>query len=572
VRAALLAGLVAAAIASVGLADAPFIDPPEGFHAEIAREMLADGAFVTPRLNDVRYFDKPPVPYWLMAASFSVAGPSPGAARVWSAIALVGIAAATAAIGVLLRGPRLGFLAGLFATANLGLFLYARLVKPDLLFVFFLTLGWLGVVIAGRGFGARVPGLALCYASLGIAAITKDVLGAVGPLAVLAIALAWSGERPLSRWFPWWGGAVLLIVATPWYLAVEAQNGGFLWYTIVDNHLLNLVRQRAFPDEDVPLRGIEFLFVTAVAFVPWVAAAPIGFARALREPPATLEAKLWRIFGLWAFVVIGFFAVTPFKLPHYAFPAFPALALLAARVWDEALGDLRTPRLTLVPVLVLFVLLAAGFAAMSFGVVSLGPGELTSVDVATRNLSARGQDAPAASLQAWRPVLVGSTVIFVVAVVVLAVSVRRRAVALGAAAAVGAMIAFLPLAGQGMADFARARSAAPVVEALMNRVGTSEVIHEGALEHSGSILLALRRPVHVVNGLASNLAYGATFSDSRHLFWDEARFAREWNAAGRRFLVSVVPPEQSVVSRLPAGGAHLLARSGTHWLYSNLAD
>src|SRR6185503_14131311 len=141
----------------------------------------------------------------------------------------------------------------------------------------------------------------------------------------------------------------------------------------------------------------------------------------------------------------------------------------------------------------------------------------------------------------------------------------------GAAAAVGAMVAFLPVAGQGLAEFSRIRSAQPVIEALMNRGGaTAPVIHEGALENSGAVLLALGRPVRVVNGLASNLAYGATFPDSRDLFWDEPRLQREWGAPGRRFLVSVVAPGRSVVSRLPA--VHLIARSGTHWLYSNVAD
>jgi hypothetical protein len=161
--------------------------------------------------------------------------------------------------------------------------------------------------------------------------------------------------------------------------------------------------------------------------------------------------------------------------------------------------------------------------------------------------------------------------IFAIATVTLAIASWQRIVGLGAAAAVGAMVAFLPVAGQGMAEFARLRSAEPVIEALLVRGGAAEqVIHEGALENSGSLLLALGRPVRVVNGLASNLAYGATFADSRDLFWDEARLQREWAAPGRRFLVSVVAPGRSVAGRL--GRTHLIARSGTHWLYSNLAD
>ena len=75
--------VVAAALFFSGLGAAPFIDPPEGFHVEIAREMLARSDFATPRLNAVSYFDKPPLLYWLMSLSSAVAGPTHFAARFW---------------------------------------------------------------------------------------------------------------------------------------------------------------------------------------------------------------------------------------------------------------------------------------------------------------------------------------------------------------------------------------------------------------------------------------------------------------------------------------------------------
>ena len=89
--------LVAAALYFVGLGDAPFLDPPEGFHAEIAREMAARGDLVTLRLNGVRYLDKPPLLHWLMSAGFSVTGIAPHTARLWPALGGVSCAAVTAA-------------------------------------------------------------------------------------------------------------------------------------------------------------------------------------------------------------------------------------------------------------------------------------------------------------------------------------------------------------------------------------------------------------------------------------------------------------------------------------------
>src|SRR5262249_45685448 len=165
----------------------------------------------------------------------------------------------------------------------------------------------------------------------------KDLLAACGPLIAIASFFVITRERPWGPWAPWWGIALFAVVAVPWYLAVEAHNRGFLWYTVVDNHVLNFLRQRRFPDEDVPLSTLEFLAVTIAAFLPWSLAAPWAIARALRRPWPTAADRLWVLVAVWALLVIGFFAMSPFKLPHYGLPAFPALALLVARLWDETL-------------------------------------------------------------------------------------------------------------------------------------------------------------------------------------------------------------------------------------------
>jgi 4-amino-4-deoxy-L-arabinose transferase-like glycosyltransferase len=296
-------GVVAAGLYFVGLGAAPLVDPPEGLHASITWEMMRGGDWITPHLDGVRYFDKPPLFYWLMSAAFGVAGPTPLAARFWSALAGVGCAAVTARLGVLLGGPRLGLLAGLMVATNLGMFLYARIVKPDLPFILCIVLAYAGFAVAYRG-GGRV-GLVVFYASLGLATMTKDILGAIGPLVVVGLFFWLTRERPLGAWLPWWGVLLAAVIALPWYLLVEARNRGFLWYTIVDNHLLNFLRQRMFPDEDVPLGALEFLVVTALAFLPWALALPWAFRRALARPWQGATERLWVLFALWVVTGLG---------------------------------------------------------------------------------------------------------------------------------------------------------------------------------------------------------------------------------------------------------------------------
>jgi 4-amino-4-deoxy-L-arabinose transferase-like glycosyltransferase len=566
--------VVAAALYFLGLSSAPFLDPPEGFHAEIARNVVATGDWTTLRLDGVRYFDKPPLQYWLMAGSFAVAGPTPLAARFWPALAAVACAAVTAQLGVLLGGARLGLLAGLMVAANLGIFLYGRIVKPDLIFIFCIVLAYEGFALAYQGKGRWALGM--FYASLGLAALAKDLMGAIGPLATVGVFLALTRERPLGFWFPWWGGLLLAGVALPWYLAVEAANHGFLWYTVVDNHFLNFTRERVFPDEDVPLNSLEFIVVTAAAFLPWSLAVPFGLGRTLRRPWSDATARLWVVFAIWPIAVLGFFTVSPFKLPHYGLPAFPALALVAARVWDESIagtpGALR-PRRLLLPLLATFAVTAIALSIAAAGLLPVVNRGLATVDVATRNVVARGGIAPGAPPEAWQPLIIRAAVILGLAACGIAVALRRRSAGLGVGVALAGTIAFLPIAGEGMAQFARLRSARPIVDALVRRVQPDDLVaHEGPLEDTASALLALRRRVHVVNGLESNLAFGATFPDARDVFWDASRLSAHWTRPPRLFLISVVAPAKSVVRTLPDSAVHLIAEAGGRRLYSNRGD
>jgi 4-amino-4-deoxy-L-arabinose transferase-like glycosyltransferase len=564
--------IVVAALYFGGLGATPFLDPPEGLHAAIARSVSLHGDWITPHVNGVPYFGNPPLLYWLMSASFAALGVSTASARLWSAAAAVAIAAITARLGVVLGGPRLGLLAGLMVAANLGFFVYGRLVKPDMLFILFIVLAFGGFTIAYRGGGRR--GLVLFYAALGLAAMAKDVLGALGPLAVVGVFFWLTRERPLASWAPWWGVLLIAGIALPWYLAVEARNRGFLWYVIVDNHLLNLTRHRVFPAEDVTLNPLEFLLVTAGAFLPWALAVPAAVVRAFRGARDGVTGRLWLLQALWAVLLIGAFTLSPYKLPAYGLPAFPALALLTARVWDETIdaapGSLR-PRLLLVPAVVLFAVVGAACGAIWTGVLTL-PAEVFTVDVAGRNLAAHGQVVPSMPLDAYRPTLLTGGIIFTAAAVGMAWAAARQAPAFGAAIAIAAMVAFLPVAANGVTQFARARATRPIAAALAVQWRPGGiVVHEGPLENSGALLLSAPEPVRVVNGLQSSLAFGATFPEARLLFWDSPQLQEAWRGAAPVFLVSAVSPDRSVVRSLAAPTVHLVTAAGGRRLYANVA-
>jgi hypothetical protein len=198
---------------------------------------------------------------------------------------------------------------------------------------------------------------------------------------------------------------------------------------------------------------------------------------------------------------------------------------------------------------------------------------LHSLDLATRNMAARGQAPAEVPIERYRAILGTCAIVFALGTMGMAVAVWRRAPGLGVAVALATMVAFLPAAADGMTAFARTRSAEAVIEALVRRQAPGHIVaHEGALENTGSLLLRVRGPVRVVDGLQSNLAFGATFPDARDLFWDSPRLQAAWSAGPRVFLVSGVAPGRSVVRALPGDRVHVIARGGGRWLYSNLAD
>src|SRR5215831_6857493 len=327
------ASWVVAALAAVlvlllllpGLGRAPFDDPGEGQHAEIAREAWASGNLLDLRLNGVRYFDKPPLLYWLIALDFRVWGISEWAARLPSVLGAALAVGATALLGARLVDPRTGVLAGT-ALASSPLFLvFGRYVRPETLFVASIQVGLTGLLLARceEGGERRHLWAVLGCASLGAAALVKDPLGLLAPLGAVAVALALGGQlRPFRLWLPPVGVALMLVLSLGWYAWAAITQRGFLWYTVVDNHLLNAMGRRRFPDEDVPLAAVEFLAVSALGAFPWVlAAAGTGVSlvrrRAWRDPEEApwIALAIWLV-GLWALVCLS-----AFRLPHEGPPA-----------------------------------------------------------------------------------------------------------------------------------------------------------------------------------------------------------------------------------------------------------
>jgi len=561
--------LLAALLLLPGLGATPFDDPGEGQHAEIAREMAASGDWLVLRLNGVRYLDKPPLLYWLDAAAFSALGVSPRTARLGPALGTVMAAAGTAVLGARLLGPAGGVLAA-GALLSCALFMsFGRYVRPETLFVAGIQWGFAGLLL-GLSESEPRPSRAwsvLGCAALGVASLVKDPLGLVGPLAAVGLALGLRGAgRPLGRWLPPVGVFLLVVIGGGWYAAALRQPG-FAWYTVVDNHLLNAVRLRYFPDEDVPLSALEFLSVSALGAFPWIFAATRATGALVRRRAwRRREETPWTALALWATGVVAVFVLVPFRLPHYALPAYPALALLAARGWQD-----DPPRSMISAHALLFALLATACA-----VVAGSDGRafmqtvLSTADVYTRKEIALGQAELLPSWTALEPLFARAALVFGVGSAALVPALLPRWRRLGRWVVLATMLAVMPAVTAAVSAIASSRAVFGMAGEIDRRLGPDDLlVHEGPIENSGALeLYSKRRPI-LLEARRSVLGFGATLPESRETFWEAERFRQEWCGDRRILLVTPRPPAASIVSRLPAGSATLLFAQNGRRLYEN---
>ncbi len=580
---------LAVVLLAPGLGRAPFDDPGEGQHAEIARELLG-GSWLTLRLNGVRYFDKPPLLYWLTGASFHLFGFTEGAARLAPLLGALLAVAATTLLGVRLLGVSGGVLAGL-ALLSCALFVaFGRYVRPESLFVASIAWGFAGLLMAGTRLvpqalhmrgprnGPRTPPLAdtrfgavwpvVGCTALGMAALAKDPLGLLGPLGAIAIAAALAGRfRPVRAWLPPVGVALMVAIGLGWYAVAAVTEPAFLWYTVVDNHVLNVARMREFPDEDVPLSALEFLAAAGFGAFPWILAALVAVgtlvrARAWRDP-AELP---WVALAVWAVGVLALFTVSPFKLPHYGLPAYPALALLAARAWRDVAPR---PRRLIAAHLALFLLAGAGCAWAAAGDGQAFTEAVFGVsDVYSRKEAALGQASPYPAWSSLQPLVAWAAVVLLAGAAVLAIAAARRSARVGAWTVAGVMLLLVPTVATGLALTSSARAVTVMAAEIRARLGPGDLlVLEGPIENAGAVeFYSGHRPV-LLDAERSVLGIGATFADAAGTFWSAPRFAEAWASPRPPYLLTTREPAQSVVASLPPRSARLLFAHNGRWLY-----
>ncbi len=304
--------------------------PDEGRYAEVAREMIVTGDWITPHLNFSPHFTKPPLTYWLTAISLMAFGKNAFAARLISALSLIGTAIVTYLLAIELGRKRSALVAGIILLTSLMPFFAGNLITTDMLLTFWETLG---IYLMWRWYNQGVDAgkiyLYGSYAALGLAFLTKGPVGVLVPLMAFAgyciYVKDWSIlKRSLTRW----SILVFSLIAFPWFIAIVTIHKGLLGYL-----LGNEVVGRAFTN--IHHRNNTFLIypvVLTLGFLPWAVFLPSALKRAF--PLARLKDRTIRpdnaFLMSWILLPLVFFCIVKSRLALYVLDLFVPMAIITA--------------------------------------------------------------------------------------------------------------------------------------------------------------------------------------------------------------------------------------------------
>ncbi len=508
--------LVLAVVWFGGLGHRKLIKPDEGRYAEIPREMVASGDWLTPRLNDLKYFEKPPLQYWTTAAAYEVFGVREWTSRLWTAL--------TGFLGVLVVGftagrlydRRTGLFSAVVLSSSLAFVLLGHFNTLDMGLTFFMTVTWCAVLLAREarvrvdapdahcGSTAADPRstsrhwMLVAWAAMALATLSKGPVAVVlsgGALFVyLLLTRDWKllGMLTIVR-----GLALFVLVAGPWFIAVSRANPEFAQFFFIHEHV------ERFLTTEHRREGPIWYFVPVLlaGLLPWLTIAAMSLRPAWRAPTrAGFHPE--RLLLALIVVVFTFFSLSGSKLPSYILPVFPAFAMLVGRRLATIEGIALRRHL----------LVIAAMAVAATATIAVVPLD---------------SDSSVGAIAMFREFAIYSFLLWLAGTVIAIVLASRlrvagAVIAAGVAACVGwsALLLSHELLGRGMSTYDIALAMKPSI------VAGTPIYSIGIFEHT--LDFYLQRPVTLV-AFKDELEFGLTQEPEKGID-TLAGFVERWNA------------------------------------------
>jgi 4-amino-4-deoxy-L-arabinose transferase-like glycosyltransferase len=608
-----------------GLFTPGLLDDVDSVYLEIAREMLQRHDYVTPYIDGIRFFDKPPLMYWLAAGSMHIFGPHDWAGRLPLALLTLALLLATYALGLRLFATasshtppdRAAFYSALALATCIGPYLYTRFFIPDVVVALWMTLAVHFFLIALERARAHSSTLLPCLGFAAVTALnllTKGFIGLVFPIAFVLLYLAFTRQlRILLKFHPIASTLAFFVIAAPWHILAALRNppiplppglglpahAGWAWFYLYNEHIARFLSRRIphdYGQVPIPL----FWLLAAIWIFPWTAFLPGAIARHVRDLrtpslacPRRHETALTLL--LWSGIILGFFTLSA-RQEYYSIPALPAFALMAggllarAEVTSRGIADpaanrnaLRWHRWLLVPIGSLTAAIALFFAITA-------PHTDPHTDIAT--LLAQGGvynlslghifDLTGRAMGLFRAPLTffAVSMIFIGPLTYLLRRSRHTYAAnlSLAAASVGlllcmheGLVRFYPTLGSKQLALAiiqaQSSSTCNLQPSTCNRP-SDLILIDGELTSGSTLLFYTREPVHLVNGRINGPWYGSFWQDAPPIFETEATLARLWAGPHRIFLLTY-HPDARILGLSPFGPVHVLAAAGGKSVLTN---
>lgn len=527
------------------------MDDVDAVQAQISRNMLQSGDWVTARLDGVPYLEKAPLKYWMIAISFSIFGVHDWAARIPVAIATVLLCWVVVRFGRWAFSPRAGFYAGLALASCIGLFLFTRILIPDVILTLAVTLAvW--AFLRALDEEERRPGVwaIAVWGSLACGVLLKGLIALVVPGGAAFVYLAVTRQlfvrRTWQRLRPVWGVLLFLAIAAPWHVLATLRNPpyfdftmksepgkyhGFFWFYFFNEHLFRFLNMR-YPRDYNTVPRLWFWLFQFLWLFPWSVFAPAVAGLGFRPVDRGGRARLMAV--CWIAVLMVFFTFSTTQ-EYYSMPIYPALALLVGCAMAGESPWLRRGMRFAGAV-------AAAAAVAIFGILFAvrgmpAPGDIAAAlaqnpSLYTLSLGHMG-DLTLRSFAYLRLPLFLAGVAFLAGAALLA----WRNVRTGYLVMAGMMALFLHAARIAMIRFDPYMSSRPLAEALLH-APAGKLIVDDAYYTFSSVFFYTGREGLLLNGRVNNLVYGSYAPGAPQVFIDDGGFQRLWSAPERYYLTA----------------------------------
>jgi 4-amino-4-deoxy-L-arabinose transferase-like glycosyltransferase len=560
------------------------MDDVDGVHGAIGRTMLRTGDWVTVRLDGVAYLEKAPFLYWMIATSYALFGVHDWAARLPIALSGVLLCWVTFWIGAWAFSRRAGVYAGTALATCAGLFLFTRILLPEVVLTLAVSLAIWALLRALEDEEPR-PGrwAVVFWIAMAAAVLLKGLLGVLLPVGAGIFYLAFSGQlfavRTWKRLRPITGLALFLVIAAPWHVLATLRNPpyfdftlsaepfryrGFLWFYFINEHVLRFLNLRHPRDYNTVPR-LWFWLLHLVWLFPWSVYFPA--AARLSYRPVDRAGRMRLMALCWAGFLLLFFSFSTTQ-EYYTVPIYPAFALLIGSALDEQAGSAWVRWGTIVASAIAALLAVVGGMILAKVWSLPTPGDISAAltqnpDAYTLSLG-HLSDLTLNSFAYLRlPLLLAVVALATGAIGCWTLPAKRKWAAL-----VVMMILFFQAARLALVVFDPYLSSRPLAAALV-KSPPGKLIIDGAYYPFSSVFFYADRQALLWNGRFNNLEYGSLAPDSPPVFIDDAETKKLWSSPARWYILASEDDFARLTQVLGAPQLHAILKSGGKALYTN---